>query len=292
MALFIEKLRGGYDLVMGNRFAGGIAKGAMPPLHRYLGNPILSFVGRLFFSIPVGDFHCGLRGFRKQSIEKLGLVCDGMEFASEMVVKAAKKKCRIVEVPTTLSPDGRSRPPHLNSWRDGWRHLKFLLIYSPRWLFLYPGLFFFSVGLIALLALYNGPVQIMRISFDIHTMVYACATTLIGLQLIHVAMFTRLLGTKLKLFDSHQLLTIIRDTITIELLILLGVLMIIAGNFWAFDALTAWKEQDFGAMYPSETMRTVIMSVTLTISGVQVLIYAFFTSVIEFFASSYENPLS
>ena len=137
---FVEKLRQGYDLVMGNRFKGGIAPNAMPPLHRYLGNPVLTAIGRLFFHSPSGDFHCGLRGFRKEAALKMNLRTSGMEFASEMVVKATLHKMKIAEVPTTLSPDGRSRPPHLRSWRDGWRHLRFLLLYSPRWLFLYPGL--------------------------------------------------------------------------------------------------------------------------------------------------------
>lgn len=283
---FIQKLREGYDLVMGNRFAGGIEKGAMPALHRYLGNPVLSFIGRLFFKIPVRDFHCGLRGFRRQSVQELGLVCDGMEFASEMVVKAAKKNSRIAEVPTTLSPDGRSRPPHLNSWRDGWRHLKFLLIYSPRWLFLYPGLFLSGTGVIALMALYMGPVKLFGFHLDIHTMLYAAANTILGLQLIQVSMLTRQLGTKLNLFDSNRFLRIIRETITIELLIVLGVLTILAGTFWTIDALSVWKDQQFGVLYPTKTMRTVIMAVTLTISGVQILIYAFFASVIDFFSTS------
>ena len=146
---FVEKLREGYDLVMGNRFLGGIEPGAMPPLHRYLGNPVLTGIGRLFFRSPAGDFHCGLRGFRRDAILGLGLQTTGMEFASEMVVKSTLMGLRIAEVPTTLSPDGRSRPPHLRSWRDGWRHLRFLLLYSPRWLFLYPGAVLMLLGLVS-----------------------------------------------------------------------------------------------------------------------------------------------
>src|SRR5687767_10394655 len=136
---FLERLRAGADLVIGNRFQGGIAARAMPPLHRYLGNPVLTGIGRLFFRSPVGDFHCGLRGFRRDAIVALGLSTEGMEFASEMVVRATVEGLRIVEVPTTLAPDGRSRRPHLRTFRDGWRHLRFLLLFSPRWLFLYPG---------------------------------------------------------------------------------------------------------------------------------------------------------
>ncbi|MCB0271465.1 MAG: glycosyltransferase family 2 protein [Bdellovibrionales bacterium] len=286
LELFVTKLREGYDLVMGNRFQGGVQKGAMPFLHRYLGNPILSFIGRLFFRIPIGDFHCGLRGLRKERIQSLSLVCDGMEFASEMVVKAAKKNLYICEVPTTLSPDGRSRPPHLRSFRDGWRHLKFLLIYSPRWLFLYPGAFLLGTGLSALILLFQGPIQLFSIKFDIHTMLYASANTIIGLQLVSVAMLIRQLGTKLKLFDSNRFLNVIQETLTIELLLVLGLLAVLAGTLWTLDALSIWKNARFGTLYPSQTMRTVIMSVTLTISGVQIFIYSFFTSVIDFFSSS------
>jgi hypothetical protein len=152
---FVERLRSGYDLVMGNRFKGGIRPGAMPKLHRYLGNPVLTFIGKLFFNSPCGDFHCGLRGFNKRAIERLNLRTTGMEFASEMVVKATLYDLCITEVPTILSPDGRSRPPHLRSWRDGWRHLRFLLLYSPRWLFLYPGLLLILAGLISTLILLN-----------------------------------------------------------------------------------------------------------------------------------------
>ena len=157
---FVEQLRDGFSLVLGNRFKGGIEPGAMPPLHRYLGNPILSFLGRLFFRASVGDFHCGLRGFNRQRMLELDLNCRGMEFASEMVVKASLANYRISEVPTTLQPDGRDRAPHLNSWRDGWRHLRFLLLFSPRWLFFYPGLLAFLVGILLTTALGIRPIQV------------------------------------------------------------------------------------------------------------------------------------
>src|ERR1700760_3659962 len=177
----IERLRGGADLVMGNRFQGGIAPGAMPFLHRYLGNPVLSFIGRLFFSIPVGDFHCGLRGFSRQSMLDLRLQSPGMEFASEMVVKAALNGLRIEETPTTLKPDGRSRPPHLKTWRDGWRHLRFLLLHSPKWLFVYPGLVLIFLGLAGAIALSAGAVRLTSgLELDIHTLTAACFSILIG----------------------------------------------------------------------------------------------------------------
>jgi glycosyltransferase involved in cell wall biosynthesis len=188
---FVEKLRQDNDLVMGNRFKGGIKAGAMPALHRYLGNPVLTAIGRLFFQSPCGDFHCGLRAFRVDSIKRLDLKTTGMEFASEMVVKATINKMRIAEVPTTLSPDGRSRPPHLRSWRDGWRHLRFLLLYSPRWLFLFPGAILMLTGLLVGAWLLPGPRAIGKITFDVHTLLYAALAVIIGFQAVSFAVCTK-----------------------------------------------------------------------------------------------------
>ena len=189
---FVEQLRGGADLVMGNRFRGGIAAGAMPLLHRYLGNPVLSFIGRLFFRIPVGDFHCGLRGFRRDRIADLGLTTTGMEFASEMVVHSALAGLAIREVPTTLSPDGRSRPPHLRTWRDGWRHLRFLLLFSPRWLFLYPGLLIMALGAVLVFTLLPGPMPLTQhVTLDIHSIVVGCLAVLIGAQCLSFGIIAR-----------------------------------------------------------------------------------------------------
>src|SRR5262245_15428578 len=188
---FVEKLREGHLLVMGNRFRGGIRPGAMPPLHRYLGNPVLSFIGRLFFRAPVRDFHCGLRGFDRAAALSLGLRTPGMEFASELVVKAALAGWRIAEVPTTLDPDGRGRPPHLRSWRDGWRHLRFLLLFSPRWLFFYPGAALLLLGASLTTALYFAPLRIGGIGLDVHSMLYASAAALLGMQLCLFALFAR-----------------------------------------------------------------------------------------------------
>ncbi len=189
---FLEMLRAGYELVMGNRFLGGIKPGAMPFLHRYLGNPVLSGIGRLFFHIPVGDFHCGLRGFTKAAYERMDLHSTGMEFASEMVLKASLLELRITEVPTILSPDGRSRPPDLRTWRDGWRHLRFMLLYSPRWLFLYPGFILIALGFLGMLWLWPGPRQVYGVSFDIHTFLYAAMAVLIGFQAVSFAMFSKI----------------------------------------------------------------------------------------------------
>ena len=193
---FIEKLREGYQLVMGNRFKGGIRPGAMPALHRYLGNPILSAVGRLFFRSPCGDFHCGLRGFHRGAILGLDLQAPGMEFASEMVVKATINKLRITDVPTVLSPDGRGRPPHLHSWRDGWRHLRFLLLFSPRWLFLYPGMALFVAGLLAMAWLLPEPRRFGRAILDIHTLFYASLAVVVGHQSVLFWAFTKIYGAR------------------------------------------------------------------------------------------------
>src|ERR1019366_9766545 len=178
------KLREGYDLVMGNRFRGGILPGAMPPLHQYLGNPVLTAIARLFFKSQFGDINCGLRAFRKEAIERLQLRALGMEYASEMLVKATAFGLRVTEIPTTLSPDGRERPPHLRTWRDGWRTLRFLLMYSPRWLFLYPGIALLLIGLAGSFWLLLGPRQIGRVVFDVHTLLYAFGSMLVGFQLI------------------------------------------------------------------------------------------------------------
>src|SRR6204780_4658305 len=188
---FVTELRKGADLVMGNRFKGGIAPGAMPPLHRYLGTPVLSFIGRLFFHSNIGDFNCGLRGFRRDSAIKLGLQATGMEFASEMIVKAALAKQKISEVPTTLAKDGRSRPPHLNTWRDGWRHLRFLLLFSPGWLFFAPGLVLLVIGLGLGGAVLTGPITIGGVSFDVDALGAGGACVDIGFQAILFWLFTR-----------------------------------------------------------------------------------------------------
>ncbi len=186
----------GADVVMGNRFAGGIAPGAMPRLHRYVGNPVLSAIGRVLFGSPVGDFHCGLRGFRRDRLQALELQSSGMEFASEMVVRATLAGYSVVEVPTTLTPDGRTRPPHLRSWRDGWRHLRFLLLYSPRWLFLIPGLVLMLLGLGVGAAVAITPITVGGVTFDVNTLVAASVATIIGFQAVQFAVFTKVYATQ------------------------------------------------------------------------------------------------
>jgi len=195
---FLASLRNGTDLVIGNRFAGGIEAGAMPALHRFLGNPVLSFLGRLFFKIRIGDFHCGLRGINRQRFSQLTLRTTGMEFASEMIVTSALSDFKIREVPTVLRPDGRTRAPHLKTWSDGWRHLSFLLIYSPRWAFLYPGLALILFGILIASVLLPGAVYIGGVGFDIHTFVLACFAILIGIQTALVAFLAALIDVPLR----------------------------------------------------------------------------------------------
>jgi glycosyltransferase involved in cell wall biosynthesis len=277
---FIEKLREGYDLVMGNRFAGGIEPGAMPILHQYLGNPVLSFIGRLFFQSPVGDFHCGLRGFNKESVMKLNLQTKGMEFASEMIVKASLFGYRITEVPTTLSPAGRSRAPHLRTWQDGWRHLRFLLLYSPRWLFLFPGISLAVVGTAISMVLLPGPVTISGTRFDIHTLLYSSMAVVLGFQLILFAMFTKIFAISEGLLPEDPRLDRIYKYIRLETGLLGGSILFGLGAALSILAYLRWSQEGFGDLVPGRTFRIVIPAVLLIILGVQTVFSSFFLSVL------------
>jgi len=279
--VFLRKLREGYHLVMGNRFRGGILPGAMPPLHRYLGNPVLSFLGRVFFRVPVRDFHCGLRAFDRSAILALDLCTPGMEFASEMVVKASLARLQIAEVPTTLAPDGRDRAPHIRSWRDGWRHLRFLLMFSPRWLFLYPGMALFALGLLAQALLYAGPLAIGGVVLDIHTMLYACAASVIGLQMIWFAVFTKAAGIRAGLFPADRRMAALFRLFTLERGIVAGLGLLMLATASAVWPFVLWERVGFGPLDPSVTMRLAIPAVTLMILGMEVLIAAFFLSILS-----------
>ena len=278
---FVQKLREGYDLVMGNRFKGGIEKGAMPFLHKYLGNPVLSFVGRLFFNIPIGDFHCGLRGFTKESAEKMGLRTTGMEFASEMVVKASLFKMKIAEVPTTLKKDGRSHPPHLNTWRDGWRHLRFLLMYSPAWLFLYPGLFFILIGLVFSSILVVQPIEFQHIVFDVHSLLYASSFIILGFQSVVFYMFTKTFAINENLHPSNARFEKLLKLFSLENGLIGGVLLTLIGLFLTFRALFFWNSVNFSDLNPQEILRQVIPAVTSIILGVQFIFYSFMQSILS-----------
>jgi glycosyltransferase involved in cell wall biosynthesis len=277
---FVAKLREEYDLVMGNRFQGKILPGAMPVLHRYLGNPVLTGLGRLFFKSPVGDFHCGLRAFRKDAIEGLELRTLGMEFATEMVVKATAFGLRVTEIPTTLSPDRRDRAPHLRTWRDGWRHLRFLLLYSPRWLFLYPGIALFALGIILSAALLPGPIWIRNIAFDINTLLFAAMAILIGFQSVVFATFTKIFAISEGLLPEDPRLNRMFRYVTLEVGLIVGVLLILCGaGAWVLG-LEYWRIRQFGPLDAEKTLRIVIPGVVSFTLGFQVILSSFFLSVL------------
>lgn len=273
---FLSKLREGYDLVMGNRFLGGIKPGAMPPLHQYIGNPILSGIGQLFFRTSVKDFHCGLRGFSKQAAKKMDLHTTGMEFASEMVIKSSLLEMKVCEIPTNLSPDGRDRPPHLRSWRDGWRHLSFMLIYSPRWLFLYPGLFLVIVGFILSSWAFFSPFTINDITFDIHSLAYFNAMVVIGFTMILFAIQSQYYAYHSGLLPSPQSFGFLYKYFNLERGLLLGAFMVLLGVILAVWAFNTWAQVQFGDIDPRSTMRIVLPSISIIIMGTQVMFSSFF----------------
>lgn len=277
---FVEKLRDGSDLVMGNRFAGGIEPGAMPPLHKYLGNPVLSFIGQLFFRPNVRDFHCGLRGFNRARIDELDLQTTGMEFASEMVVKASLARYRIDEVPTTLKKDGRSRPPHLRSWHDGWRHLRFLLLFAPRWLFVYPGLVAFLLGAITVGTLVFGGVQIGGIGFDVTTMVYAAALCVIGYQSLLFFWLTKLFATQEGFLPASERYRSIVAKWTAERGLLIGLGLFGIGVLIGVLQLVRWGGMDFGPQDAAEVVRVAVPSSLGIVLGFQTMMMSFFSGVL------------
>jgi glycosyltransferase involved in cell wall biosynthesis len=277
---FLEKLRQGYALVMGNRFKGGVKPGAMPALHRYLGNPMLTMIGRLFFRSRCGDFHCGLRGFERDAIINLDLRTTGMEFASEMVVKATLHSLSITEVPTVLSPDGRSRPPHLRSWRDGWRHLRFLLLYSPRWLFLYPGMLLMLAGLAIGLWLLPGERTIAGVNFDIHTLLFAALAVILGFQAVNFAVFTKIFAISEGLLPDDPRLNRVLRVLTLEGGLVIGGVLFLVGVAGAVYALSGWEATSFGHLDPTRTMRIVIPSVTAVTLGFEIVLSSFFLSIL------------
>ncbi len=281
IAPLIAKLRDGYDLVVGNRFLGGIEAGAMPWSHRWLGNPVLSSINKMFFHAPVGDTHCGLRAFTKDAYEKMRLRATGMEFASEMVIKASLKGMRITEVPVVLRPDGRSRPPHLRTWRDGWRHLRFMLLFSPRWLFLYPGLALLVIGLGLSALLIAGPLRIGGVRLDIHTMLVAGFLALLGYQLVLFAVFTKMFAIREGFHPPHPALQTLLRYITLEVGLLAGALMALGGLVALVLAVTSWQSVGFGNLNPSTTMREVIPAVVLLSLGTQTIFASFFISILS-----------
>jgi glycosyltransferase involved in cell wall biosynthesis len=277
---FVTELRTGKDLVMGNRFKGGIEPGAMPRLHRYLGNPVLSFIGRLFFPSAIGDFHCGLRGFNRESALRLNLQATGMEFASEMVVKATLWGQDIAEVPTTLKKDGRSRPPHLRSWRDGWRHLRFLLLFSPRWLFFVPGAILFLLGLVAGAIVAAGPVTVGGVTFDVDTLVAASAMVVIGFQAMLFWMFTRVYAGSEGFLPKEPGVQQILGKLSLERGLILGLLLALAGLVGVIISLVTWGGNGFHNINYEHELRLMIPSATALIVSCQLVLSSFFLSIL------------
>jgi glycosyltransferase involved in cell wall biosynthesis len=286
LRLFVEKLREGYQLVMGNRFQGGIRPGAMPLLHRYFGNPILTVLGRFFFSSPCGDFYCGLRGFERRAILALDLQASGMEFALEMLVKATTNKLRIAEIPTTLSPDGRSRPPHLRSWRDGWRSLRFYLLFSPRWVFLYPGTMMLLTGALAMTWLLLGTLVIGGVGFDIHSLLYTAVAIIIGVQSIQFWIFAKIYGMREGIVPPDpRFSSLVTAVVRLEYGLIAGGVLLLLGLALGIYALGYWSVVGFGALNPEQTMRLVIPSAMAIILAFQIAYGSFFVSILEIRAS-------
>lgn len=275
---FVERLRAGDGLVMGNRFEGGIEPGAMPPLHRYLGNPVLSFVGRTFFKSDIGDFHCGLRGFRRSSIVALGLQSTGMEFASEMVVRSTLAGLRITEVPTTLSRDGRSRPPHLRSWRDGWRHLRFLLLFSPRWLFFYPGVALLLLGCLTGLVLAIGPVTLGSVTFDVSTMTVAAGSAIVGYQSMWFAVLSKSFAIREGLLPEDERMVRFARRLPLERALALALAAVFVGLVGLVVASVRW---DFSPQDARQSLRLVVPSTLVTVLGVQTALSSLLLSVLQ-----------
>ena len=279
---FLAKLREGYDLVMGNRFKGGIEPGDSPPLHRHFVNTVLSGIGHLFFRSPVGDVHCGLRGFNKESIQQLDLQAMGMEFASEMVVKATMHDLRIAEVPASLTHNGRSRPPHLNRWKDVWQYLRFLLVFSPRWLFFYPGILITLVGSAAMLAwIISGPIKIGHVGFDINTMLIAAMLIVLGIQIVYFAIFSKVYGVTTRLVPSNSTIDRFMGAFTLERGLFIGGVICLLGLSGLIATFVIWSSETFGVLAPSKIMRITIPSFALMVIGVQTIFASFFLSILD-----------
>jgi glycosyltransferase involved in cell wall biosynthesis len=278
---FVEKFHEGFDFVMGNRFKGGIKPGAMPFLHRYLGNPVLSWIGRTFFKIPIGDFHCGLRGFKRAALLQLGLTCEGMEFASEMVVKAKMQGLRLTEVPTTLSPDGRDRPPHLNTWHDGWRNLRFLLLFSPKWLFLYPGILLLFLGFTSMVLLIAGPFTVGDLTLDVNTLVYCSVAIICGFQAAAFWILAQVFAMNAKLLPKNARIAWIGHMLSLELTIAVGLLLVLGGLITSAYAVSFWGMASFGPLDPRVSLRIVVPAATAIVLGLQIIYCGFFLSILN-----------
>ena len=278
---YVAKLREGCDFVMGNRFAGGIAPGAMPWKNRHIGTPVLSLIGRVLFGVGVGDFNCGMRALTKDAFERMDLRTTGMEFASEMIVKAGHAHMRVAEVPTTLSKDGRDRPPHLRPWRDGWRHLRFMLLFSPRWLFWYPGICLMAVGIITGSVLVRGPLPLGRITLDVHTLLFAAVAVLIGFQATSFAVLSKFVATRAGLRRPEAGFEDWFRHVTLESGLVSGALLVAIGLALSLSAVSIWGGRGFGHLQPAETLRWVIPGALCLVLGCQMILTSFFLGVLR-----------
>jgi hypothetical protein len=275
---FVEKLREGYDLVMGNRFAGGIKPGAMPWKNRYIGNPILSTIGKILFHCPAGDFHCGLRGYSRDAFTRMDLRTTGMEFASEMVIKATLSGMKITEVPTTLSPDGRSRPPHLRPYRDGWRHLRFMLLFSPNWLFLIPGIVLMLLGLAGSSLLMLSPVHIHQVRLGIDTLIYSAFMIIAGFQSALFAVLSRVYAVQERLYPAGPAYRYLFRYIRLERGLIVGLLLVLGGMASTVYALFEWRRASFGLLDIEHIARIVVPSGLMITLGIETILFSFFLS--------------
>ena len=278
---FLDRLRAGVDLVMGNRFAGGIRPGAMPWKNRYIGNPVLSLIGRVLFRTGIRDFHCGLRAFSVEAYRRMDLRTTGMELASEMVIKAKLLGLRLEEVPTVLRPDGRDRPPHLRPWRDGWRHLRFMLLFSPRWLFLYPGLTLMLAGVLGIAALIRGPVRLGGVAFDVHTMLFAAIAVLIGFQAVSFAVLGKFFTIRAGLRAPEARFNKMLDAATLEAGLIGGAVLVLFGLALSAGAVWIWRQHGFGELSPAAMLRLVIPGALGLTLGCQVVLTSLFLGVLR-----------
>jgi glycosyltransferase involved in cell wall biosynthesis len=275
---FVGKLREGYDLVMGNRFAGGIKPGAMPWKNRYIGNPILSMIGKVIFHSPANDFHCGLRGYSKDAFNRMDLRTTGMEFASEMVIKATMTRMKICEVPTTLSPDGRSRPPHLRPYRDGWRHLRFMLLFGPNWLFLYPGLTLMLFGIVASFLLMLNPIELHHVRLSIGALIFSAFAIVMGFQSVLFAVLSRVYAVQERLYPAGRAYHYLFRHINLERGLIAGLVMVAAGLISTVYVVLLWRQADFGAMNVEQVSRMAIGSGLGTTLGFETILFSFLLS--------------
>lgn len=278
---FLDRLREGYDVVMGNRFKGGIKPGAMPWKNRYIGNPALSGIGQLLFHVRLRDFHCGIRGFSKAAFEAMDLRTTGMEFASEMVIKATQRKLRLTEVPTTLSPDGRSRPPHLRPFRDGWRHLRFMLLFSPDWLFLYPGLALMALSLVLGGLLVHGPLVISGVRLDIDTLIYCAFFLLTGFQSVLFSLLSRAFAVGAGLYPPTRRDKMLASFVPLEVGLVSGCSFALVGLCTALYTILVWKHQAFGRLNLDDVARIVIPGATALALGIEIVLFSLFLSTLS-----------